>query len=187
VTITTVKYQPASPRLEQQFPDKKPLMTATQALAESTRCLYCYDAPCINACPTRIKIPEFIRKIATGNVRGAARTILDANMLGLSCARVCPVEVLCEGDCVYNAMGQKPIEIGRLQRYATEYAYQRQIRYFSAGAPTGKRVVLVGAGPASLACAHDLVRMGHAAVVLEARPYPGGLNTDGVAPRCCGR
>jgi glutamate synthase (NADPH/NADH) small chain len=169
-------------RLEHRFEDKKPPMTRAQAVAEANRCLYCFDAPCIKACPTQINIPEFIRKIATGNLGGSAKTILRANILGMSCARVCPVEVLCEGDCVYNNMGSKPIEIGRLQRYATEHAYDRNLQYWSKGTPTGKRVALVGAGPSSLACAHELTKLGHEAVLFEANDFGGGLNSTGVAP-----
>jgi glutamate synthase (NADPH/NADH) small chain len=169
-------------RPEHRFPDKNPLLTSAQAIDEANRCVYCFDAPCIQICPTSINISEFIRKIATGNTRGAAKTILSANMLGLSCARVCPVEVLCEGDCVYTEMGRPPIEIGRLQRYAVEHAYDRDIHFFEAGPSTGKRVALVGAGPASLACAHELTRLGHEAVIFEGHRYPGGLNTTAVAP-----
>lgn len=173
---------PPAERLETQFSDKKPPMTATQALAEANRCLYCFEAPCVKACPTGIEIPEFIRRIASGNLRGSARTILSSNILGFSCARVCPVEVLCEGDCVYNEMGLPPIQIGLLQRHATDAAFEREVTFFEAGEPSGKRVALVGAGPASLACAHELTRLGHEAVIFEAAPYPGGLNTTGVAP-----
>ncbi|MBI3724749.1 FAD-dependent oxidoreductase [bacterium] len=164
------------------MPDLKPALTEAQARAEASRCLYCNDAPCIAACPTAINIPEFIRKIDSGNYRGSARTILDANILGYSCALVCPVEVLCVGACVYNHQDRPPIQIGLLQRFATERAYEKGTRFFEKGAPTGKRVALVGAGPASLACAHELTRLGHEAVCLEARQLPGGLNTTGCAP-----
>lgn len=173
--------QLAPDRSETTFSDFKPLMTDLQAVAEAHRCLYCHDAPCIQACPTAINIPEFIHRIATGNVQGAARTILEANILGLSCASVCPVEVLCVGSCVYHHMKIKPIEIGRLQRYATEYAYARGIQFFRAGPPSGKRVALIGAGPASLACAAQLAQMGHHSVIFERHVLPGGLNTTGVA------
>ncbi|MNK76863.1 Glutamate synthase [NADPH] small chain [compost metagenome] len=169
-------------RLESRIPDLKPRLTEAQATAEANRCLYCYDAPCIQACPTAINIPEFIKRIATGNVAGAAETILEANILGHSCASVCPVEVLCAGSCVYNRLGEPPIMIGRLQRHATEYAYDRGLRFFKKGRSTGKRVALVGAGPASLACAHELTRLGHEAVIFEGRKIPGGLNATGVAP-----
>ncbi|MFB6262952.1 MAG: NAD(P)-binding protein, partial [Bradymonadaceae bacterium] len=169
-------------RLEEEFGDYKPLMDEHEAVAEAERCLYCADAPCIDSCPTNIDIPEFIRRIATGNVAGSAKTILEQNILGLSCAQVCPTEVLCESTCVYNEMDEPPIDIGRLQHYATEDAYQRGLQFFEAGEPTGHRVALIGAGPASVACAHELRKRGHEAVLFEARPYPGGLNTDGVAP-----
>ena len=126
--------------------DRKPLLNAHEALVESNRCLYCADAPCIPSCPTHIDIPEFIRQISTGNTLGAAKTILSANILGYSCARVCPVEVLCEGTCVYNNLHEKPIKIGKLQRYATEQAYAKGAHFFGAGADSGKRVALIGAG-----------------------------------------
>jgi len=169
-------------RAESVFEDFKPPYDEAQAAAEANRCLYCQDAPCITACPTAINIPEFIRKIATGNVRGSARTIFDSNILGMSCARVCPVEVLCVGDCVYNRMGLPPIQIGKLQRYATDMAFDEGWRYYEAGPDTGKRVALVGGGPASLACAHRLRRFGHACTIFERHPVLGGLNTTGVAP-----
>lgn len=169
-------------RAESTFDDFKPPYTDAQAVTEANRCLYCSDAPCIQACPTGINIPEFIRKISTGNVRGSAGTIFEANILGMSCARVCPVEVLCVGDCVYNALGVPPIQIGKLQRYATDMAFDRGWRYFKAGADTGRSVGLIGAGPASLAAAHMLRRQGHAVTIYEKRSVIGGLNTTGVAP-----
>jgi glutamate synthase (NADPH/NADH) small chain len=172
----------AADRLETQLPDHKPALTTAQARAEAGRCLFCYDAPCIGACPTGIDIPLFIKQIHSNNVLGAARTILEANALGHSCARVCPVEVLCVGDCVYNAKGEPPIMIGRLQRYATDSVVHGGVQLFGAGSPTGRSVACVGGGPASIACAHELVRMGHRAVVYERNPWCGGLNTDGVAP-----
>ena len=169
-------------RAERAMPDLKPPLGHQEALLEANRCLYCYEPPCVPACPTSIDIPEFIRRIATGNVRGAAKVIFEANILGQSCARVCPVEVLCVGSCVYNRWGGAPIQIGRLQRHATDWAIERGERFFERGAATGKRVALIGAGPASLACAHELARLGHEAVIFEARELPGGLNTTGVAP-----
>lgn len=179
---TTLRMDLPADRLERLIPDLKPALSEASALTEANRCLYCYDAPCIQACPTAINIPEFIKRIATGNTRGAAKTILESNILGHSCAQVCPVEVLCAGSCVYNEKEEPPIMIGRLQRYATEYAYSHNIQFFTKGAPTGKRVALIGGGPASLAAAHELTRQGHACVVLEGRERPGGLNTTGVAP-----
>jgi glutamate synthase (NADPH/NADH) small chain len=175
--------RPPADRLERELPDKKPLFSDTEAEAEANRCLYCADAPCIKACPTEIDIPTFIKKIASGNVRGSARTIFEQNMLGYSCARVCPVEVLCAGSCVYETWGREPIAIGRLQRYATEKATQAgQQPLFRAKSASGKKVAMIGAGPASLACAAYLALEGHKSVLFEKRPLPGGLNTTGIAP-----
>lgn len=167
-------------RLETRFEDKKPAFDASEAIREANRCLYCYHAPCIAACPTSIDIPTFIRKIATGNLRGSARTILKANLLGASCATVCPVEVLCEGACVYNNAEQKPIEIGRLQRFAMEQA--RSPDLLERAKPSRRSVALVGAGPASLACGGTLSLLGHRAVLFERDAFGGGLNMTGVAP-----
>lgn len=169
-------------RTELAFADGKPPYTHLQAVTEANRCLYCSDAPCIKACPTSINIPEFIRKIATENLAGSARTIFDSNILGHSCARVCPVEVLCVGDCVYNHMGVPPIQIGKLQRYATDRAAEAGPLPYVAGPDTGKSVGLIGGGPASLAAAHRLRRFGHAVTIYDKRPLLGGLNVTGVAP-----
>ena len=173
-------------RLENELPDKKPLYSKAEARAEADRCLYCADAPCIKACPTEIDIPTFIKKIASGNVRGSARTIFEQNLLGYSCARVCPVEVLCVGDCVYNGWGREPIQIGRLQRYATETATKdasRPVLSKKVDLASGKKkVACIGAGPASLAFAGTLALAGHEAVVFEKRAVAGGLNTTGIAP-----
>ena len=171
-----------SDRSEVVFQDFKAAFTPAQAVTEANRCLFCADAPCVQACPTEIEIPQFIRKIATGNLKGSARTIFDSNILGMSCARVCPVEVLCAGACVYNHRGEEPIAIGKLQRYATDEAFAKGWRFFTAGKATGKSVGLVGAGPASLAAAHELRRRGHAVTIYDKRKVVGGLNTTGVAP-----
>jgi glutamate synthase (NADPH/NADH) small chain len=175
---------PTGRRLEQALPDHKPTYTPGQALAEANRCLYCHDAPCVAACPTGIDIPGFIRKIATGNLRGSARTILSANVLGYSCARVCPVEVLCAGACVHQHQGQKTIAIGRLQRYAVEAAFDRgdAAALLRRKPANGRKVACVGGGPASLACAAYLALEGFATDVFEQRPLAGGLNSTGVAP-----
>lgn len=171
-------------RLETRLPDKKPLFTHAEAVLEANRCLYCSDAPCVKACPTGIDIPTFIRKIGTENVKGAARTIFTENLLGYSCARVRPVEVLCAGSCVYNHWEREPIAIGRLQRYATENALRQdpELLMRTRKPATGKRVACIGAGPASLAMAGHLALDGHGAVIFEQKRWSGGLNTTGVAP-----
>jgi glutamate synthase (NADPH/NADH) small chain len=173
-------------RLESRLPDAKPTYTEAEARAEAERCLYCVDAPCIKACPTEIDIPTFIKKIANGNVRGSARTILEQNLLGYSCARVCPVEVLCVGDCVYQDWHGAPIAIGRLQRYATENATKAGqpalMKPVTLEAGKARKIALIGSGPASLACAGVLALAGHRPVILEKRVVVGGLNTTGIAP-----
>ena len=168
-------------QLAKNFADIAPPLTNDAALLEATKCLYCHDAPCTIACPTHIDVPAFIKKIATGNLRGSARVILDPNPFGHSCARACPVEVLCEGACVLNDRDEQPIKIALLQRHATDYVLERKLKLFEAGKRTGKRVAIVGAGPAGLACARDLRRCGHEVTVFEAKPQPGGLNTYGIA------
>jgi glutamate synthase (NADPH/NADH) small chain len=166
---------------EKNFADITPPMNARQVAIEASRCLYCFDAPCVNACPTSIDVPGFIKRIMTGNVRGAARVILEANILGESCGRVCPTEVLCEGACVMVEKGERAIEIGRLQRYAVDHVLDRNIRLFQAGAPNGRRVACIGSGPASIACAADLARRGYHVTVFDRRELPGGLDTYGIA------
>jgi glutamate synthase (NADPH/NADH) small chain len=171
-------------RLETKLKDKNPLYTRSEAIAEANRCIYCSDAPCVTACPTGIDIPTFIHKIATDNVKGSARTIFAANLLGSSCARVCPVEVLCAGSCVYNHWGREPIQIGRLQRYATEsaLALDPELLARTRKPATGMRIACIGGGPASLAAAGHLALDGHSVVIFEQKRYGGGLNTTGVAP-----
>ncbi len=168
-------------QLAANFGDAHPPLSPGQAVVEANRCYFCYDAPCIEACPTGIDIPLFIRKIATGNLRGSAQTILEANILGGSCARVCPTEELCERACVHTAQESKPIEIGALQRHATDWLIEREIAPFVRAAATGRRIAVVGAGPAGLACAHGLARHGHDVAIFEALPKPGGLNEYGIA------
>ncbi len=168
-------------QLEKNFADINPPLNDGQALEEASRCLFCHDAPCIKACPTEIDVPLFIRQIISGNLRGSARTILEANILGHSCARVCPTSVLCEGSCVLNAQGKKPVEIGKLQRYAVDPVIADGVQLFKAGAPNGYRVALIGAGPASLSCAAELRKRGYETVILDANPLPGGLDTYGIA------
>ncbi|OFS76641.1 dihydropyrimidine dehydrogenase [Pseudomonas sp. HMSC08G10] len=168
-------------QLAEAFTDLAPALTARQAAVESARCLYCYDAPCVNACPSEIDIPSFIHRIADENLQGAAERILSANILGGSCARVCPTEILCQQACVRNnAQECAPVLIGQLQRYAldnagfTEHPFQRS-------PATGKRIAVVGAGPAGLSCAHRLAMQGHDVVIFEAREKAGGLNEYGIA------
>lgn len=168
-------------QLARNFAEIAPALTPDAALLEAAKCLFCYDAPCTRACPTAIDVPAFIKKIATGNLRGSARVILDANPFGHSCARACPVEVLCEGACVLNARDEQPIQIALLQRHATDWVLEHEVQLFEAGPPNGKRVAVVGAGPAGLSCARDLRRWGYHVVVLEANASPGGLNTYGIA------
>jgi dihydropyrimidine dehydrogenase (NAD+) subunit PreT len=164
------------------FSDAHPPLSHLQAQLEAERCYYCYDAPCTSACPTEIDVPAFIHRLAQGNERGAARAILQANPLGGLCARVCPTELLCEQACVRNVQQDKPVEIAALQRYATDSYFARPgAPLWSRAAPTGRRVAVVGAGPAGLACAHGLALQGHAVVLLEARAKLGGLNEYGLA------
>lgn len=167
--------------IERNFADLHPALTPAEAMHEANRCLYCFDAPCMHACPTHIDVPAFIKKIASNNLMGSARVIFDANPIGATCARVCPVEALCEGACVENTLLQKPIEIGRLQRYATDHALSNGRQIYSRGEPTGKIVGIVGSGPAGLSCATYLSRLGHDVTIYERREKPGGLDTYGMA------
>jgi dihydropyrimidine dehydrogenase (NAD+) subunit PreT len=158
-----------------------PFGTADGALVEANRCLFCYDAPCMKSCPTSIDVPMFIRQITTDNVKGSAKTIFDANIMGAGCSRVCPVEKLCEGACVFNLMHEKPIEIARLQRYSTEKAIKEKWNLYDRKPSNGKKVAVVGAGPAGLACAHALSREGVDVTIFEKEAKGGGLMTYGVA------
>ncbi|MFN3937776.1 MAG: NAD(P)-dependent oxidoreductase [Gemmobacter sp.] len=168
-------------RLAANFSDVEPPLDAHEARVAADRCYFCHDAPCVTACPTAIDIPLFIRQIATGTPEAAATTIWTQNILGGMCARVCPTETLCEEACVREAAEGKPVEIGRLQRFATDTAMAQGLHPFARSAPTGRRVAVVGAGPAGLACAHRLAMHGHDVVIFEAREKPGGLNEYGIA------
>jgi glutamate synthase (NADPH/NADH) small chain len=159
--------------------EQLPPLTPNAAAVEADRCLFCYDAPCTHACPTHINIPQFIKKIATGNLRGSATTIYASNLLGATCARVCPVQELCEGACVLGS-DHKPIAIGRLQRYAMDYAREHRSYPAVTAAPTGKSIAVIGAGPAGLSCAGKLAMLGHAVTIFEKNKMPGGLSTYGI-------
>ena len=172
----------AAEQYAKNFCDSHASLNLAQAKLEADRCYYCFDAPCITACPTGIDIPTFIHRIADDNIRGSAHSILSANPLGGMCARVCPTEVLCEQACVRNTLEDKPVEIGLLQRYATDaYFAKPGAPLFTRAAATGKTVAVVGAGPAGLACAHGLARLGHQVIIFDANPKPGGLNEYGLA------
>ena len=177
-----VQQAPVHPETSARFADLHPPFDRQAAIPEANRCLYCFDAPCTTACPTHIDVPRFIKKIASGNLAGSARTILDANILGASCARACPVDVLCEGACVMHRYNKQPIQIARLQRFAMDSLHASGAPLpFTPAADTGLSVALIGAGPASLACAAELRRHGIGATIYDAHPLPGGLNTYGVA------
>lgn len=165
--------------LRMNFQEIEPDLTPKEAVEESNRCLYCYDAPCIKACPTGINIPSFIKKIASGNLKGSARVIMEANPVGASCARVCPTEELCEGACVLNH-ASLPIMIGNLQRHATNWAIHNNEQLFKAGEKNGKRVAVIGGGPAGLSAARELARFGYEVTIFEAKEKAGGLDTYGI-------
>ncbi len=173
---------PDDPQLRERFSELKPALGPQAAMIEADRCLNCFDAPCTAVCPTHIDVPGFIKRIASGNLRGSAMRILDANILGSSCARVCPVDVLCEGACVVHRQNRKPIQIALLQRHAMD-AFHVSGELLPAAPPGSHklRVACIGGGPASLACAAEVCRQGAQATILERRPLPGGLNTYGVA------
>lgn len=178
--LTNAAYERISlEHLSHNFQEVEPALTNQEAVEEAHRCLYCYDAPCIQACPTGIDIPTFIKKIASGNLKGSATTIMSANPVGASCARVCPTEELCEGACVLNH-STKPIMIGNLQRYATDWAIKNDQVLFRAGTKNGKTVAIVGGGPAGLSAARELALLGYAVTIFEADEKAGGLNTYGI-------
>ncbi|MBS1731778.1 MAG: NAD(P)-dependent oxidoreductase [Bacteroidetes bacterium] len=167
---------------EQNFSDiHPPFETKDAALVEANRCLFCYDAPCTKSCPTGIDVPKFIKQITTDNIKGSARTIFSSNIMGAGCSKVCPVEKLCEGSCVYNLMDEDPIPIAKLQRYSTETAMEQKWQLFTRKSATGKKVAVVGAGPAGLSCAHVLAREGVDVTIYEKESLGGGLMTYGIA------
>lgn len=173
--LTTAQYEANFADIHPPFENK------TAAIAEANRCLFCYDAPCTKSCPTSINVPKFIKQISTDNVKGSAHTILESNILGAGCSRVCPVEKLCEGACVYNLLEEQPISIARLQRYATGEAMEKNWKLFTRKSSTGKKVAVIGAGPAGLSCAHLLAREGIAVTIYEKENKGGGLMTYGIA------
>ncbi|HET6630728.1 MAG TPA: FAD-dependent oxidoreductase, partial [Woeseiaceae bacterium] len=167
--------------IERNFGDMHPPLERSEALIEADRCYFCYDAPCTTACPTGIDIPSFIQKIRSDNVKGAARTILKENIMGGMCARVCPTEVLCEGACVRLTHEDQPVRIGLLQRYATDPVFEEKVQLFGRGPDSGKRVAVIGGGPAGLACAHRLAMLGHRVTIFNRDAKGGGLNEYGIA------
>jgi glutamate synthase (NADPH/NADH) small chain len=175
------KLQPE--QYETNFAELHPPFSTNSAVAEANRCLYCFDSPCTKACPTHIDIPTFIKKIATGNLKGSAKTILKSNWIALTCAKACPVDVLCEGACVYNERGEEPIQIGRLQRYAIDWYFEHGMpTLFSPAPKNGKSLGVIGAGAAGLACAAEAALLGFDVTIYDANEKPGGLNTWGIAP-----
>ncbi|MGI8383826.1 NAD(P)-dependent oxidoreductase [Robertmurraya sp. P23] len=178
--MSTVKQSRISyDHIAANFQEVHPGLSNREAVEEANRCLYCYDAPCITACPTGIDIPTFIKKIASGNIKGSATTIMSANPIGASCSRVCPTEELCEGACVLNH-STKPIMIGNLQRYATDWAMKNNQILFKAGKKNGTSVAIIGGGPAGLSAARELGILGYDVTIFEAAEYAGGLNTYGI-------
>ncbi|AAY60419.1 NAD(P)-dependent oxidoreductase (plasmid) [Bacillus cereus] len=175
----TSKAYSAIEDIKHNFLEVKPDLTFKEVIEEANRCLYCYDAPCIKACPTSIDIPSFIKKITTDNLKGSARVILEANPVGATCARVCPTEELCEGACVLNEASQ-PIKIGDLQRHVTNWTMKNEVQLFKEGEKKGKTIAIVGGGPAGLSTARELARLGYAVTIFEAKEKAGGLDTYGI-------
>jgi len=167
--------------VDENFADLHPPLTRSEALIEADRCYFCYDAPCTTACPTGIDIPGFIQRIRSDNLRGSANTILRENIMGGTCARVCPTEILCEEACVRNTHEEKPVEIGLLQRHATDPVFSNGMQLFERASISGRKVAVVGGGPAGLSCAHRLAVLGHDVVVFNRDSKPGGLNEYGIA------
>ena len=183
-TMTTIDVQAgrlSKEQLSENFSDSHPPLNSGNAIVEANRCYFCFDAPCIDACPTAIDIPNFIRKISTGNLKGSARDIFSQNIMGGMCARVCPTETLCEGACVRETQDHQPVRIGELQRYATDSYLETSETFFERAESSGKKIAVVGGGPAGLSCAHRLAVLGHHAVVFEAREKLSGLNEYGIA------
>lgn len=178
------EFRPPRSELEfhKNFEQIKPLMSDTEAYYESSRCFFCYDAPCVTACPTGIDIPLFIRQINTGNINGSGKTIYQSNYFGRICGYVCPTEVLCEGACVFNKQELQPIEIGRLQTYATHNSIKKNKKYFDLAKENGKKVAIIGAGPSGISCACELRKLGFEVDIFEAKSHPSGLTIYGVAP-----
>ena len=168
-------------QIKKNFTEMHAPLSASQAYIEAGRCYFCYDAPCTVACPTGIDIPEFIKRIQTGNIKGSARKIFEENIMGGMCARVCPTEVLCEQACVRNSHESKPVAIGLLQRYATEEIIENKVPLFACKTATDKKIAVIGAGPAGLSCAHRLATFGHQVTVFDKNEKAGGLNEYGIA------
>jgi len=182
VSVSDIKpHRLDSAQIEKNFGELHPALSKSEAIIEADRCYFCFDAPCTTACPTGIDIPRFIQQIRSGNLRGSAHTILQENIMGGTCARVCPTEILCEQACVRNSHEHNPVRIGLLQRYATDPVFANGDQLFERAAPTGKRIAVVGAGPAGLSCAHRLAMCGHHVVVFDRNPKAGGLNEYGIA------
>ena len=183
ISMNNIAPKLSTKEYEKNFAELKPALTPVAAIAEANRCLYCFDSPCMTACPTHIDISTFIRKITTGNMKGSAKTILSSNWVALTCAKACPVDVLCEGACVYTDKGEKPIQIGKLQRHVMDWYVEKGMPALFTPAPkNGKSVGIIGAGPSGLASGAELALMGYDVTIYDANKKPGGLDTHGIAP-----